>query len=244
MTRMQRVMAIASIVAVLGVTVLGSGPALAQTDGEGVVWAFAQEEPFFDGRVATAFASLVAASLTETGAPAATAVRPEPDGGVVPLPGAPLDQVPLLFAASGYPEAGFEVIGPCRYWAAVGSEDAGAQVAAAFDAVLADLEVEAGPCTVIADPAEAHLLIWAGATAPAIPSRAAPTFLTGSNVQSLSPPPQPGGAGGTDSSPQPPATGMGRAAADETDRLPLWSVVLLTGSLAIAARRVTGRSRA
>ena len=48
MTLMQRVVTIAGVVAVVGLSAVGSGPALAQTADEGVVWAFAQEEPFFD----------------------------------------------------------------------------------------------------------------------------------------------------------------------------------------------------
>ena len=241
MIGIQRVMAVAGIVVVVGLTAPGPEPALAQTDSNSVAWAFAQEEPFFDERVAMAFASLVDAELAAAGASDATAVRPEPDGGVVPLSVIPVGETPLLFAAAGYGEAGFDVIGPCRYWAGGGAEDASARVAAAFDAVLADLDVAADPCTVTADPAEAHLLVWAGEAAPAIPSRAAPTFLTGSSVQSPPPPPQSGGTSGTDSAPQPPATGMGRAAADEASMALLsWGVVVLTAGLALAARRVTG----
>lgn len=210
-------------------------------DGD-VLWAFAQEEPFFDERIAMAFATLVDAELAAgAGDARIVAVRQQPPDEIVPLSLAPASDVPLLFAAAGYPDASFVEVERCAVWAEPGAEATAEQIAGALGAALAGLGVEVQPCEQTSSPEGAHLLVWThGGEVPVIPSRDQPTFLAGQ--PSASPPPaEDGQAGGTGGSAEVAPPDTGNAGLEGETAAGGW---LLAGSLAtlavvLGARRAT-----
>ena len=192
-----RLGAIALALLVLGVA---ARPALAQQtraeprEGD-LLWGFAQEEPFLDGRVRSAFILVVdAQALLESAGlwpevqllPADERDRAfERDFGAIPNPQA---EALKLLLASGLDFSRLPAAGESHVWAALPPvEGSGPSVAdrgsaaialgAAFAEALESLDAGAGPCAVTRDPSAAQLLIWGygetpatGGGAPAAPS--------------------------------------------------------------------------
>ena len=229
--------AIALVLLALGVA---ARPALAQEaraeprEGD-LLWGFAQEDPFLDVHVGTAFILLVdAQALLESAGlwpevqlfPADEVDRAfERKWGAIPNPeAAALD---ILFAA-GLDFSLFPAAGECRVWVAPPPvDDSGPSVAergnaaiamaAAFAAALDSLDAGAGPCTVTQDPTAAQLLMWGYGE----------TLATG------------GGA------PAAPATGnAGVASATASIGVPAAALLAaLAGALALGTRTLTGKGR-
>jgi hypothetical protein len=206
-------------------------------DGQ-VVWAFAQESPLFDERVAGALGTLMAPLLESEPALGTPIVRVQffgPDFEAAHI--YPANDVPPLLDAAGFGNAPpFVEVGQCRYWASSQSPAGAAPaIAGALHEALASLGVETQACVVTQNPDEAQLLIWIhGEAAPTPTQRDGSSFLAGN-----SPPPPDGSAtnqGPDTDAPGPPQTGSGGLLETGTSDVPvvLMAVVAAAGLLAAA----------
>jgi hypothetical protein len=179
------------------VLAVGTSPLTAQTAPPPVqpgdlVWAFAQEPPLNDVRVATAFGLMfeervVQAQATAAGRPLRMfAADPRVRSSLAQRP-VRTDQIPQLLAAAGFPPGNLIQAGPCKYWAApaggtaasMPAEHAAGLLVEAMRQGLLDIGSRIEPCQPTGNAAEAHLLVWVeGQPAPQIPVRRQPTFLT------------------------------------------------------------------
>jgi len=165
-------------------------------DGD-VAWTFANEEPFYDSRVAGALAALMAARI-DAETPAGTSiVRVESDGPgyVAATQYAEIEVEPLLAAAGFDPSRPFEVVGTCRFWEpearpadsnvppwGTPASPTGIVISAFNDALRA-LGVQPTACESTEDPDDAHVIVWQwGDDAPALSMRPAGTLLTGTSA--------------------------------------------------------------
>lgn len=161
-------------------------------DGD-VAWTFANEEPFYDSRVAGALAALMAARIEDETPAGTSIVRVESDGpGYVAATQYAASEVEPLLAAAGFdPALPFELVGTCRYWMPETSpgeaeipwgtpaSPAGI-VISAFNDALRTLGVQPTACESVEDPNEAHFIFWQwGDEAPVLSMRPAGTLLAG-----------------------------------------------------------------
>ncbi len=257
LTALARIAAL--MLALFAVAALSVRPALAQAPpppGDGrppvvagdVVWAFAQENPLFDSRIAGALGTTMAPRIEAASPAGARIVRVEeeppgtfPSGTIYPA-----GDVPLLLAAAGYGDTPpFIEVGRCKVWASTADDatatsirpsEAAPIVTTALHDALAALGVTTQPCAITTDPAQAHVLVWvAYGSAPAFAQRGQPTFLG-----SAAPPPPPSAPGGTGGGPRPAITGTG-GLAREVDARPHVLAALALGALCMGARMLTRR---
>lgn len=170
-----------------------------------VVWAFAQEFPFFDDRAALALSSVMAPVIGSTqGVPVLPA-----DANLRRAVVGEKDVVLLIEAAGlrgrpgSAPPPPLKVIGSCRIWIAPAPAGITADaplaksadgIGTAFVQAMRELlGVTLAPCTTTTNVAEAQILVWTqGGPVPANPMRQASTLI----AANFAPPPQAGGVGG------------------------------------------------
>jgi len=217
-----------------------------------IAWAFANEDPLFDQRVAGAIGTAMQphieantpVALTDAGA---RIVRVEANGPALePATTYPASDVtPLLQAAGFGATPPFVELAACRIWTASADVDPyGPILVQAAQAAFAQLDVEVQPCVATTNPAEAHILVWLHGqdTAPTLDMSTTPTWISG-----VAPPPPPtGGAGsGTGGSPTdgpPPASTGNYGSSTETPRgLTLLATLGAAILLLPTARRLTRR---
>lgn len=221
-------------------------------DGD-VVWTFANEEPFYDSRVAGALAALMTDGIEAKTPAGVRIVRVESDGpGYVAATQYAASEVEPLLAAAGFdPALPFELIGTCRYWTPEtrpdetgipwGTPDSPASIViSAFNDALRELGVQPAACEGVDDPGDAHIVFWQwGEDAPVPPMRPSGTLLAGT-AAALGPTTggtgDRGGTGGGDVAP----AGTGNAGLTDDGKLTIaMAATAATVLLVLAARRST-----
>lgn len=220
-----------------------------------IIWAFAQEDPLFDERVATALGTLMWPKIEATAPDGARIVRVEQqEPGIFPSGFvAPAADVPLLLAAAGFGQTPpFVELGRCKVWvgapqdgieSAITPAEAAPLLTAALQESLASLGVQSQLCASTLDPADAHLLVWvAYGDAPELVVRSQPTFLTGTGAPPVSSTPPPGQSVPS-GAPQPGVTGNAGFADSTNGWAPVAIAVLsvICVALVLGARLVTRR---
>lgn len=219
-------------------------PGLPDPQTGDVVWAFAQEFPFSDGRVALALVWTMAPAVGSTPLPAAASLRR----------GIPPADVTLLMEAAGLRARpgslnvppSLNVVGACKIWIAPAPagitpnaplNKSAEGLGNAFVQAMRDLlGVTLDRCTTTTEIAQAQLLVWTqGGPVPANPMRQTPTLLA--PVNALLPPGQRGGG-----LPAPANTGNGGLDAADAGFGLLLTGLMVTASAMIGARAL-GRRR-
>jgi len=225
------------------------------TQGD-IIWAFAQEAPLFDERVATALGALMWPQIEATAPDGARIVRVEQqEPGIFPSGFvAPAADVPLLLAAAGFGQTPpFVEIGQCKVWvgapqdeieSAITPAEAAPLITAALQEALASLGVESQLCTSTSNLSEAHVLVWvAYGDAPELATRSQPTFLAGTGAPPV-PPNLPPGQSVPSGAPQPGVTGNAGITGSTDGWAPVamavlgvTSVLLVLGARLLVTRR-------
>ncbi|MEX2445713.1 MAG: hypothetical protein WD734_00100 [Dehalococcoidia bacterium] len=170
-------------------------------DGD-IAWAFAQEDPFFDARVAGALGTAME-PLVQDAAAGARIARVEfwDPGELRVAPIYPAEDVQLLLDASGFGnQPPFTEVGQCLMWSAsADAAEAAPALAGALEQALDSFGVATEACAATEDAAEAHVLVWVEGEddAPAFEQRNEPTFLAGTGAPPAPAPVTPPGNGGS-----------------------------------------------